>query len=117
MKPTLIALLAIGLFSGCSKTIEEKDVVGTYERQDGSDAYTLIFRGNGEVEEYKNGKISIKAKWTIKSGKLELFFILNGNKNYYKIETDFSLTLVAIEILGKQKETWEGKETTFKKIK
>ena len=117
MKPTLMALLAFGLLGGCSKAVEDKDVVGTYERREGDATYTLIFQGNGVVKEYENGKVSVEAKWAIKSGNLELFLILNGNKNYYKIGSDFSLTLVAIEILGKQKEAWEGKEITFKKIR
>jgi hypothetical protein len=117
MKPTLMALLAIGLLAGCSKTIEEKNVVGTYERREGGTVYTLMFRENGVVEEHENGRLTVEAKWTIKSGEIELFLILNGNKNYYKIEPDFSLSLIAIEILGKQKEAWEGKEITFKKIK
>ena len=102
---------------GCGKSLTKEDVVGTYERKEGDAAYSLIFRGNGVVEEYENGKLTVEAKWTIKSEKLELFFILNGNKNYYKIGKDFSLTLVAVEFVGKQKEDWEGKEITFKKIK
>ena len=102
---------------GCGKSLTEEDVVGTYERKEGDAAYSLIFRGNGVVEEYENGKLTVEAKWTIKSGKLELFLILNGNKNYYKIGKDFSLTLAAVEIVGKQKEDWEGKEITYIKIK
>ena len=117
MRPTLIAFLALCLLAGCLKTLEKNDVVGTYERKEGDAAYSLIFRGNGGVEEYENGKLTVEAKWTIKSGEIELFLILNGNKNYYKIEPDFSLTLIAVEILGGQKEAWEGKEITFKKIK
>ena len=108
-----IMLVAVG----CGKSFTKEDVVGTYERKEGDAAYSLIFRGNGVVEEYENGKLTVEAKWTIKSGKLELFFILNGNKNYYKIGKDFSLTLVAVEIVGKQKEDWEGKEITYIKIK
>ena len=52
MKPALTALLAFGLLGGCSKSIEDKDVVGTYERREGDATYTLIFHGNGVVKEY-----------------------------------------------------------------
>ena len=69
------------------------------------------------VEEYENGRVTTEAKWAIKSGELELFFILSGNKNFYSIGSGSSLTLVAVEILGKRKEAWEGKEITFKKTK
>ena len=117
MNPTFIALLIVGILAGCSKPIEEIDVVGSYERREGDIKYSLIFRGNGVVEEYENGRVTMEAKWTIKSGELELFFILNGNKNFYSVGSDSSLTLVAVEILGKRKESWEGKEITFKKTK
>ena len=102
---------------GCSKTAKGIDVVGTYERREGDTANSLIFRGQGMVEEYENGRGTMEAKWAIKSGELELFFILNGNKNYYSSESDSSLTLVAVEIFGKQKEAWKGKEITFKKVR
>ena len=105
------------MLTGCSKTVEEMDVVGSYERREGDIAYPLVFRGNGVVEEYENARVTMEAKWAIKSGEIELSFILNGNKNFYSIGSDSSLTLVAVEILGKRKEAWEGKEITFKKVK
>ena len=117
MNPTFIALLIVGILAGCSKAVEETDVVGSYERREGDIAYSLIFRGNGVVEEYENGRVTMEAKWAIKSGEIELSFILNGNKNFYSVGSDSSLTLVAVEILGKRKEAWEGKEITFKKVK
>ena len=117
MNPTLIALLIVGILAWCSKTVEEIDVVGSYERREVDIAYSLIFRGNGVVEEYENGRVTMEAKWAIKGRELELFFILNGNKNFYSVGSDSSLTLVAVEILGKRKEAWEGKEITFKKVK
>ena len=117
MNPTFIALLAVELLAGCSKTAKEIDVVGSYERREGGIAYSLIFRGNGVTEEYENGRVTMEAKWAIKSGEIELSFILNGNKNFYSVGSDSSLTLVAVEILGKRKEAWEGKEITFKKVK
>ena len=117
MNPTLIALLIVGILAGCSKAVEEMDVVGSYERREGDIAYSLVFRGNGVVEEYENGRVTMEAKWAIKGGELELIFILNGNKNFYSVGSDSSLTLVAVEILGKRKEAWEGKEITFKKVR
>ena len=117
MNPTLIALLAVGLLAGCSKAVEETDVVGSYERREGDISYSLIFCGNGVVEEYENGRVTMEAKWAIKSGEIELSFILNGSKNFYSVGSDSSLTLVAVEILGKRKETWKGKEITFKKVR
>ena len=117
MNPPFIVLLIVGMLAGCSKTVEEMEVVGSYERREGDTAYALIFRGNGVVEEYENGRVTMEAKWAIKSEEIELSFILNGNKNFYSVGSDSSLTLVAVEILGKRKEAWEGKEITFKKVK
>tara|TARA_B100000959_G_C14886905_1_gene584996 strand:+ start:195 stop:533 length:339 start_codon:yes stop_codon:yes gene_type:complete len=112
-----MVLLVVGLLTGCSKAIDENDVAGSYERKEGVTTHTLIFRGNGAVDEYENGMLSVQAKWTIKGGEIELFFILNGNKNYYAFGSDFSLTLIAVEILGERKKTWEGEEIVFTKIK
>ncbi len=117
VKSFLMVLLVVGLLTGCSKAIDENDIAGTYERKEEVTTHTLIFRGNGAVEEYENGMLRVQAKWTIEDGELELFFILNGNKNYYAVGPDFSLTLIAVEIVGERKETWEGEEIVFKKIK
>lgn len=117
MKPFLMVLLVVGLLAGCSKAIDENDVAGTYERKNGVTTHTLIFRGNGVVDEYEDGMLSVQAKWAIEDGEIELFFILNGNKNYYAFESDSSLKLIAVEILGERKKTWEGEDIVFSKIK
>ena len=93
-----------GIVSGKTKTYNANNITTTVTLPTGVNAMWV-------------GKLTVEAKWTIKSGELELFFILNGNKNFYSVGSDSSLTLVAVEILGERKEAWEGKEITFKKVK
>ena len=81
----LIAIFIMLVAVGCGKSFTNEDVVGTYERKEGDAAYSLIFRGNGVVEEYENGKLTVEAKWTIKSGNLNYFLYSTGIKIIIKL--------------------------------
>ena len=111
---TLIVLVVGMMVVGC---VNLRDgVVGTYERGDGEDTFTLALLNNGGTEAYSNGKKISVGKWEIKDGEI-IVEAKNGKVGILRINSDGSLTNVAGLIGGIRMNTPKKYQTTSKKIK
>ena len=106
-------ILIIGLLVvGCSKTAEEK-VVGTCEGKDVGD--TLVFLDNGVLEAYEDGEKEEEGKWKIINK--EIFFEIDDEHGFLKINKYGSLTVIARIRDGERTDFPKERQKTFKKIK
>jgi hypothetical protein len=97
--------------------LEERDIVGTYEWMSGTNTYRHVFLDNGIQEWYVDGKNQNKdSKWSLVENELHIVYP-NGNVNFWKVNPDNSITLIAYIKNKKRTDTpKEEQRTTWKKI-
>ena len=98
-------------------TLEEKDIVGTYEYKEVIHSYGYVFLDNGIMEYYANGKKDIKDyKWSIVGNEVHRI-LTDSNVMVYRINPDNSLTAISSIVGGKRGDLQSAAQVTFKKIK
>jgi len=87
--------------------------VGTYEGKDVGD--TLVFLDNGVFEAYEDGEKEEEGKWKIINK--EIYFEIDDEHGFLKINKDGSLTEIARIRDGERTDFPKERQITFKKIK
>ena len=99
-------------------TLEEKELVGTYERYTGSYTSRWVFLDNGIREVYRNGKKGeAEFKWSLVNN--ELHIKSTNNVVYiYRLNPDNSITYIGYILPnGERKDYLKPVQNPFKKIK
>ena len=98
-------------------TAEEKEVVGTYEREGGRGGWKLVLLNTGVFEVYSDGKKEEEAKWKIsKDGELHAIYG-DGRIIVLRINKDNSITYIARIKDSKREEVAKEHQVPLKKIK
>ncbi len=93
-------------------TLEEKKIVGTYERTSGKNIHKSVFLENGTMMVSINGKPSLDGKWNITDKEVHVKWREYERVLIYKINPDGSLTDIA-SIDNKGKRTAISKKIQF----
>ena len=121
----LITIMILIVAFGCSKSLKEEDVVGSYVW----DILEFVLLENGKFEDWTDGEKDGEATWVI-VGK-EVHFVEEGKSAFafsdmnfsaakievHKIESNGDLTLIAAIIDGKRTDFPKEDQTTWKKLK
>ncbi len=98
-------------------TLEEKDIIGTYERKSGANTIRYVFLANGTKEGYWNGeKGPTVYKWSIVDNEIHIKYP-NSLVSVCRINPDNSLIWIAIIRDGKRTDESNEDQSTYKKIK
>jgi len=97
-------------------TLEEKDIVGTYEYETDTHTIKLVLLENGVRELYLNGRKESETKWSIANGELHIK-LGSGLISIMRINPDKSITAIANFLDGKRADFPKEEQNTWKKIK
>ena len=114
----VVGLLAVGCLTPEQKQKRLRDsVVGEYERKNKYGyTYKRVLLDNGIIEYYKNSKKTLEAKWTVV--KEEIHVIRDGGFiDVRRINSDRSITKIAVMRGGKRIDLPKEKQVTYKRIK
>ena len=96
-------------------TLEEKDIVGTYEMKSGANTFRLVFQDNFKSEHYVNRQKPSIGNWSIVGNEIHIVHQI-VNAAVYRINPDNSITHIADIRDGKRTDRAEGTQPTYKKI-
>ena len=101
-------------------TAEEKEVVGTYEREGGRGGWKLVLLNTGVFEVYSNGKIEEEYQWKItKEGEIHFddFEDKDGKIYVFRKNKDKSITIIGGWKDGKRIDLPKEDQPTLKRTK
>tara|TARA_B100001123_G_C14569677_1_gene733717 strand:- start:158 stop:523 length:366 start_codon:yes stop_codon:yes gene_type:complete len=116
----LLLICAVAVLAGCGKELTTEDVAGTYESSldRGPDGTKLVFKENGLVEAYMEGKKlgGVPSKWNLVNGELH-YIDPDGFTRVFRINKDRNITSIGtIGSDGKRSDSAEFAQIPYIKI-
>ena len=98
-------------------TVEEKKVVGEYERKDDGDTFKWVFLENGHIKLYSDGEKADESIWIIVNKEIHIRAKHGSGILVFRINKDRSITEIAFIDDGKREELPKEDQMTLKRIK
>ena len=98
-------------------TVEEKKVVGEYERKDDGDTFKWVFLENGHIKLYSDGEKADESIWIIVNKEIHIRAKHGSGILVFRINKDRSITEIAFIDDGKRTAYSKENQYTFTKLK